>query len=274
MATLNIVLLTDFSALSKVGINYALKMASKLDVSFTLVNGVRLDGVPKSNLRWKQIEKSLFAAAEEEGAKLVKELKEKTSAPIVFKAVKTRTIAEMVKRYTEKNPTNLVMMGSQGASNLKKFRLGGTAVSVIDVINAPVLAIPRLAEYKSFKNVVYASDLKNVSKELDTIIPFAKIFDSNIHMVHIVPAIDKTVETKRMEVETLLQKTGYSKINFKLVIDDDVADAIDRYIKEMKADLLTTFTHELSLYEKLFGLGITRKLAYQGTIPLLAFKRK
>jgi len=274
MATLKIVLLTDFSNLSKVAINYAVKMASKLDVEFTIINGVRLDGVPKSNLRWRQIEKSLFAAAEEEGAKLIKELKQKVNVPITFKALKTHTVAEMVKRYTEKNPTNLVMMGSQGASNLKKFRLGGTAVSVIDVLSAPVLAIPRLAEYKSFNHVVYASDLVNVPKELDTIIPFAKIFDSNIHMVHIVPAIDKAVEAKRMEVQALLQRTGYSKIDFKIVIDDDVAEAIDGYIKEMKADLLTTFTHELSLYEKLFGLGITRKIAYQGTIPLLSFKRK
>jgi hypothetical protein len=38
--------------------------------------------------------------------------------------------------------------------------------------------------------------------------------------------------------------------------------------------LLTTFTHELSLYEKLFGLSITRKLAYLAHVPLLAFKRK
>ena len=274
MAALKIVLLTDFSSLSKVAIHYAAKMASKLDVELTIINGVRLDGVPKSNLKWKQIEKSLFAASEEEGAKLVKELKQKVNVPITFKALKTHTVAEMVKRFTENNATNLVMMGSQGASNLKKFRLGGTAVSVIDSINAPVLAIPKLAEYKSFNHVVYASDLKNASKELDTIIPFAKIFDSTIHMVHVVPAIDKAIEAKRMEVETLLRKTGYSKIDFKLVINEDVAVAIDGYIKEMKADLLTTFTHELSLYEKLFGLGITRKIAYQGTIPLLSFKRK
>ena len=274
MTPLKIVLLTDFSNLSKVAINYAVKMASKLNVEFTIINGVRLDGVPKSNLRWKQIEKSLFTAAEEEGAKLVKELKQKVHVPITFKALKTHTVADMIKRYTENNPTNLVMMGSQGASNLKKFRLGGTAVSVIDIIHAPVLIIPKLAEYKSFNNVVYASDLKNVSKELDTIIPFAKIYDSKIHMVHVVPAIDKLVEAKRGEVEALLHKTAYSKIDFRIVIDDDVAEAIDEYIKETKSDLLTTFTHELSLYEKLFGLGITRKLAYQGTIPLLAFKRK
>ena len=274
MAALKIVLLTDFSPLSRVAIQYAMKMASKLEVEFTILNGVRLDGVPKSNLKWKQIERTLITVVEEEGEKLVAELKLKVNAPITFKAVKAHTIANMVTRYVEKNYTNLVIMGSQGASQLKKVRLGGTTVSVIDSVHAPVLAIPKLAEFKNFKNVVYASDLKDPKKELDILIPFAKIFDANIHMVHIVPAIDKRVEAERKAIDTMIQQTGYSKLDFKLVIDDDVPGAIDQYIKDTKADLLTTFTHELSLYEKLFGLSITRKLAYLGSIPLLAFKRK
>ena len=274
MAALKLVLLTDFSPLSKVAIQYAMKMASKLEIEYTILNGVRLDGVPKSNLHWKQIEKSLMAIAEEEGAKLVAELKQKVNAPISFKAVSAHTIADMVTRYVEKNYTNLVIMGSQGASSLKKFRLGGTAVSVIDSVHAPVLAIPRLAEFKNFKHVVYASDLKDPKKELDILIPFARIFDSNIHMVHVVHAIDKKVEADRKKIDTIIQQTGYAKLDFKVVIDEDVPGAIDEFIKETKADLLTTFTHELSLYEKLFGLSITRKLAYQGSIPLLAFKRK
>jgi len=180
----------------------------------------------------------------------------------------------MVTRYVEKNYTNLVIMGSQGASSLKKFRLGGTAVSVIDSVHAPVLAIPKLAEFKNFKNVVYATDLKDPKKELDILIPFAQIFDSTIHMVHVVPAVDKKVETDRKNIETMIAKTGYSKLDFKVLIDEDAAGAIDQHIKDTKADLLTTFTHELSLYEKLFGLSVTRKLAYQASIPLLAFKRK
>lgn len=274
MAALKIVLLTDFSPLSKVAIQYAMKMASKLDIEFMILNGVRIDGVPKSNLKWKQIERSLIAMAEEEGAKLVAELKQKISAPIQFKAVSAHTISDMVTRYVAKNYTNLVMMGSQGASSLKKFRLGGTAVSVIDSVHAPVLAIPKLAEFKNFKHVVYASDLKDPKKELDILIPFARIFDSNVHMVHVVPAIDKKVEGERIAIESLIKNVGYPKIDFKLLIDEDVAGAIDQYIKDTKADLLTTFTHELSLYEKLFGLSVTRKLAYQGSTPLLAFKRK
>ncbi len=274
MAALKIVLLTDFSPLSKVAIQYAMKMASKLDVEFAILNVVRLDGVPKSNLKWKQIERSLVAVAEEEGEKLVSELKQKVNSPITFKAIRSHKVADMVTRYVEKNYTNLVIMGSQGASQLKKARLGGTTVSVIDSVHAPVLAIPKLAEFKSFKNVVYASDLKDVKKELETIIPFAQIFDSKIYVVHVVSAIDMKVEAQRKNVEAVIKQTGYSKIDFKLLIHEDVPVAIDQYIKDMKADLLTTFTHELSLYEKLFGLSVTRKLAYLANVPLLAFKRK
>jgi nucleotide-binding universal stress UspA family protein len=274
MDPLKIVILTDFSPLSKMAVHYAIKMGNHLKAEYTILNVVRLDGVPKSNLRWRQIEKELLAVANEEGGKLLQELKGKTQAPVSFKAVKGHTVADVVRKYTEKNYTNLVVMGSQGASQLKKFRLGGTTVSVIDAIYSPVLAIPKLAEYKSFKRIVYATDLQNVEKELELIVPFAQIFGTHIHMVHVVTAVDKQMEMERKLVEEQIKSTGYSRIDFKLLIDDDISEAIDLYIQETKSDLLTTFTHELNLYEKLFGLSVTRKLAYQGTIPLLAFKRK
>jgi len=274
MAPLKIVLLTDFSPLSRLAIQYALKMASKLEAEFSIFSIVRVDGLPKSNMRLKQLEKTLMDVAEEEGKSLLKELKSKTNFPIQFKAVRAHTVSDFVKRYTEKNYTNLVVMGSQGASQLKKATFGGTTVSVIDSIYSPVLAIPKLAEFKDFKHVVYATDLKNVQKELDLLIPFAKIFGSHIHVVHVVSMVDKKVEAQKAATEEVIRKTGYSSIDFKLVIDDNIPESIDHFIREKKADLLTTFTHELNLYEKLFGLSVTRKLAYQGTIPLLTFKRK
>lgn len=276
MAALKILILTDFSDLSKIAINYGLKMAGKLEAEYTILNIVRLDGVPKSHLKMKQIERSLVDIAEEEGAKLIEEsLKQtKAKANITFKAVKSHKVADTVGRFAEANKINLIIMGSRGASSFKKAVLGGTTVSVIDVCDAPVLAIPEKAEFTNFKNVVYASDLKNVQKELDTIIPFARIFGSTVHMVHVVDAIDKNVDARREEANTLVQKADYSKISLEVVIDDNVPEAIDKYLKEKKGDVLTTFTHELSLFDKIFARSVTRKLAYQGIIPLLTFKRR
>ncbi len=271
-----IVLLTDFSPLSKVAMNFAVKMAANLNAEFTILNIVRLEGVSKANLKLRQIEKSIAQISEEEGATLVKEITAtiKGNYTISYKAIRARTVAEMVRKYVDKNQTNMVVMGLQGASAMKKARLGGTTVGVIDECKVPVMAIPALAKYRNMENIVYASDLKNVQKELDIIVEFARIFGSTVHMIHVTPLIDKKIEAEKIAVEEIIAKIGYDKLDFKLIVEDDITTAIDGYIKKTKADLLTTFTHKLSLEEKLFGKSVTRKLAYQGTIPLLAVKRK
>lgn len=273
---LNIVVLTDFSNLAHVAMKYAARMSNTIEASYTILNVVRVDGIPKSNMRLKSIEKSVTEAANQEGetqkAEMLREAR--VGSKVEFKAIKGHTVADAIERYVKKNHTDLVVMGSQGASSLKKFRLGGTAVSVIETCPVPVLAVPKWAAFKNLSNVVYASDLKNVQKELDTIIPMARLFNTTIHMVHVVPSITKAVEQQQTETEKLIRATNYSNLDFKIIIDEKVPDAIDGYIKATKADLLTTFTHELNLYEKLFGLSVTRTLAYQANMPLLAFKRK
>lgn len=276
MSVPRIVLLTDFTPLSKVAIEYAIRLGATVKSEFTILNIIRFDGVPKANLRMKQIEKSLVQVAEEEGANLISEIKSKIKGDykIEFKAIRAHTVAEMVKRYTEKNKTNIVAMGSRGASVMKKVRLGGTTVSVIDDSPVPVLAIPEYAKFKNLEKIVYASDLKDTQKELDIILEFAKIYGSHVHMIHVVAAMDKKVEASKLSVEAMIKKSNYRKIDFKLILEEDIPTAIDAYIKETKADLLTTFTHKLSLEEKLFAKSVTRTLAYLGTIPLLAIKRK
>jgi nucleotide-binding universal stress UspA family protein len=274
MDPLKVLVLTDFSPLSKVALQYAVRMSNKLGSELTVLNVVRLEGVPKSNMRLKQVEQMLTKIAEEEGDKLIQEFKGKTKAPIKFIAIKGHTVSAVVKQFTAKNYTNLVIMGSHGASQLKRLSLGGTTVSAIDSIVTPVMAIPKYAEFQGFERIVYATDLKNLKAELELIIPFASIFNTHIHAVHVVESVNKDVEEKRLAAEQAIARTGYKKIDFRLIIDDDIPVAIDGFIRQSKADLLTTFTHELNLFEKLFGLSVTRELAYQGNIPLLAFKRK
>jgi nucleotide-binding universal stress UspA family protein len=276
MAHPKIVLLTDFSPLSKIAITYGIKMGAPVQAEFTILNIVRFEGVSKTNLRTRQVEKAIQNIAEEEGKQLINELRKeiKGNYKIEFKTVRAHTVTEMVKKYTEKNATNIVVMGSRGASALKKARLGGTTVSVIDDCSVPVLAIPEFAHFKNLQNIVYATDLKDTQQELNVIIEFARNYGSTIHVIHVVPSMDKKVEAAKLSVEELIRKAGYDKLDFKLILEEDIPKAIDNYIKETKADLLTTFTHKLSLEEKLFAKSVTRTLAYLGTIPLLAIRRK
>ena len=270
-----LLLLTDFSALSMVAIEYALHLAGPLHADFTIMNFVRLEAMPKANLKLKNIESSVMALAKEEGEAMVDDLKKriKGNYTLSFKAAKSHTVADSVARELERNPVNMVVMGARGASTFKKIRLGGTTVSVIDVCKAPVLAIPEFAQFNGLKHIVYATDMKNINKELDIIAEFAAIFNSYVHMIRVLPVMDKKAEQEKELTEQLVEKHPYKKVDFKIILDEDIPAAIDTYIQETKSDLLTTFTHTLSLEEKLFAKSVTRKLAYQASIPLLAVKR-
>lgn len=270
-----LLLLTDFSPLSAVAIEYAIRLAGPLHADFTIINFVRLEAMPKANLKLKAIEKSVLAIAQEEGDAMVESLKKqiKGNYTLSFKAVKSHTVADSVTRELERNPVSMVVMGARGASTFKKMRLGGTTVSVIDACKVPVLAIPEFAKFSGLKNIVYATDIKNIVKELDIITEFAALNDSYVHMIRVLPVMDKKAEEEKEQTEQLVKKHPYKKIGFKIILDDDIPGAIDRYIQETKSDLLTTFTHTLSLDEKLFAKSVTRKLAYQARTPLLAVKR-
>src|SRR5690242_9720921 len=51
MDPLKVLVLTDFSPLSKVALQYAVRLSAKLPCELTILNVVRIDGVPKSNMR-------------------------------------------------------------------------------------------------------------------------------------------------------------------------------------------------------------------------------
>jgi nucleotide-binding universal stress UspA family protein len=135
-----------------------------------------------------------------------------------------------------------------------------------------VLVVPETCEYKPFKRIVYASDLKKLEAEAKTMAKLAATFKAELHVLHVANALSNTKQAKSLLPE-LVKACGYSKIIFKELVDENIASAIDRYLNEVDADLLSMFTHKLDFYEKLFGKSVTREMAFHSSVPLLAFNK-
>jgi nucleotide-binding universal stress UspA family protein len=164
-------------------------------------------------------------------------------------------------------------MGTKGASGLKKVVMGSNAAAVIDNSSVPVIAVPGQTEFKAIKKIVYASDMVNLSEEIKTIAMFASLFNASIHVLH---DIDKDSAKKidvKKTVSSLVRQTKYDNISFHVSKSDHVAEEVDAFVANQKADLLTMFTHKLDFYEKLFGRSVTRHLAFHVNVPLLTFNK-
>lgn len=272
----NILIPTDLSELSKIAVQYAIKIANKLGGTLTLLHVVSITQPTRATMRLqlKSLEKELVEVAKEDVEIFVNTISRqlKTNEPIRIKVVRGSSFNDTVKKEAKKLRTGLIVMGTRGASGLKKYVLGSNTTSVIEISHVPVLAVPELGDFKSFKNVVYATDLKHVHKELKTLIPYLEKFNSKVHLLHVTPSL-KQVSALEKKLEEIVLKAEISNIVCKVIVNKDIDEAIDYYTTEVKADMLTMFTHDVSFYEKLFNRSMTRKMAFHSKIPLLAFRQ-
>jgi len=272
----NILVPTDFSQLSKFALKYAIKIANTLEGNITVVHIITRTRALRLTMQEKvrSADNNLAQSAEADLEKLIKTLSEqyKSSRNIQFQVVRGAYFPSTLLREARKLRSGLVVMGTRGASGLTRTMLGSNTNSVIEVSHVPVLAVPEKAEFKGFRNVVYASDLRNLEAELGILTRYIEKFGSTIHLLHIVSPGNQ-VDVIERKIEQILKNISYKNIITLVLVDYDIDSALDQYVDVSKADVLAMFTHELSFFEKIFNQSVTRKMAFHSKIPLLAFRQ-
>ena len=272
----NILVPTDLSELSKVAVEYAIKIVNKLGGTLALLHVVSITQPTRASMRLqlRSLEKELMDTAKEDLETFVNEIskKLKPEQPINIKVVNGASFNDTVKKEAMKLRTGLIVMGTRGARGLRKYVLGTNTASVIEISHVPVLAVPELGDFKNFNTVVYATDLKNVQSELKVLIPYLEEFNATVHLLHVTPSL-KDVSALEKKVSADITQAGIKNVVSKVIVNENIDEAIDYYVTEAKADLLAMFTHDVTFYEKLFNRSLTRQMAFHSNIPLLAFRQ-
>jgi nucleotide-binding universal stress UspA family protein len=274
---LNILVPTDFSPLSKVAIQYAIRIANQLNGVVTLLHVVTITQPVRVSMhdKMRDLQDDMIRIAERDLEKLAREAMKNvtTDRPLQFSVVRGSDFSTELMKETQRLKIHLVVMSTKGASGLKKAVVGSNTTSVIQMSEVPVLAVPDKAKFRGFKDIIYACDLQNPEKELRTLLTYASRFGSTIHLVHVEANGDRVDEIEE-QLADLLKKLKAKNVCGVVLVDRDVEGAIEQYIGVNKADLLAMFTHKVSFYEKLFDKSMTRKVAFHSLVPLLAFKKR
>jgi nucleotide-binding universal stress UspA family protein len=266
---------TDFSKASKKAVTYATDLARKMKARIILLNVVQSNTSGETLMKWKRLEEEMIKIAVEDGEALLAEVKKKAGAKtnIAFEYRLGYDFARVVNRFVEENDVDLVVMGTHGATGLKKVLMGSNAASMINTSLVPVIAIPAEATFKPIKKIVYATDMANLDEEIKTITMFAGLFAASVSVVHVTPATpDKKFDPDRF-TKNLIQVSKYKKVSFSFVKNENITAGVDAFVAKQKPQLLAMFTHKLSAYEKFFNKGVTRRQAFNTTVPLLSLNK-
>lgn len=266
---------SDFSPLSRIAVFYAAELAKTLHANIIMVAVINPNPTTETLLHTKKLEEEMIAAVGQDAEDLMREIREKVANPpsVHFHTATGFPLDEVINGLVKEYKADMIVMGSKGATGLKRVLLGSNAVAVINNSPVPVLVVPENAVFKPLKRIVYATDMESHREETKTVAMFAGLFNAEVKILHVLREDASKVPDTDSIVNELIGLTNYKNISFELSRGDDIAEAVDRFVTQTDADLLAMFTHHLDFYEKLFGRSVTRRLAFHSSVPLLTFNK-
>jgi nucleotide-binding universal stress UspA family protein len=265
---------TDFSDTSKNAARYAVELAQDDPTTTIILYNIYdklaagSDGTPLTESdedRKKVLNQAL--------ANLEIELHEISTVRIQYVAEEGSSLVESVEKYVRYNAIDVVIMGITGATRLSQIFMGSNALNMARQGVCPVIIVPPDATFKKIKNVLLASDFKNVKSTTPVaqIKSILEIFKPTLHIVNVDSEHYVQLTDEFKNEKSWLEKT-FEEYNpeFYFIRMYDFLDAISNFTADHNIDLIVTVPRKHSFLSGLYKTSHTKKLAYHSHVPVVA----
>lgn len=263
-----IIIATDFSQAAQNAANYALQLATVLEVDIKLVHSYSIpyvSGEPSSTLLGvEELAKIAQDNLSNEKERLLKMDATKSIETIVLVGDIIDSIDNLIQEF---DPL-LVVFGASGSSDA--FLWGSIAIKAIRIINAPVLLIPKEYIYKEITNISLAADLSQLigNCPLQQIQFWKKKLAAQLEIVHIIHDKNKNEPSIR-GTKTIVDVLS---ANYKEVVNTNVQLAVRSYLADNEVDWIIVVPKKYNFWEDVFRTSRSKIIAKTSKIPILAIK--
>lgn len=274
----NILVPTDFSNCATNALHYAADLALTLKAKIHLYHTYHLPILIRSYAAGLiDLNQELKEESEARLKKALDAFKVKYPTVDVQGETEYGLLMDQVPSAIKRYESDLIVMGTKGASGLDEYLVGSNAAYLIEATKLPVLVIPEQATFTSPKKIAFTTDFQFGDVEsLKKLAELMGAFKPEITVVHLsthpITRLTKDAELMDWFKEMVEEHVAYPNISFqnKIRNTDNLTD-IDKFITDNQMDMVAMSTRQKSFLKKLFTGSLTRKMAYHTHLPLLAF---
>ena len=173
-----------------------------------------------------------------------------------------------IRKSIKEDKIDFVIMGTSGATGWEAFFVGTNTGSVITEIDIPMLCVPLEAKFKKIKTIGFTTRFRTKDKKaLKTVLDIAKKTNAKVKCLYVkTSSSDVSKETiEKWEAEFMQEP-----IEFFVITSDAVKETILDFILYKEIDVLTMLTYKRGFFEGIFKPSLTKKMATNFEIPILA----
>jgi nucleotide-binding universal stress UspA family protein len=183
-------------------------------------------------------------------------------------------VVDNILGFAEDNHIDLIVMGTQGVSGLKKALVGSVASHVIEESDIPVILIPQNYELTTHRKIVFTTNYHPADKKaISIIIDLAKLLDLQILVLHLFNVYSMNPEEEKELFNSYtyaLQKT-YPDIPFQFQLLETAAavDTLSHLEEEIPFDFIALVRRKKTFFQQFFLESFTSDMAHVTHFPLL-----
>ena len=166
---------------------------------------------------------------------------------------------------------DMVIMGTKGVSGLQEILVGSNTEKVVRLSKVPVLSVKDLVEESTFKDIVYATSLKEeefqVIKQIKEI---QEAFGAKLHLVRInTPNNFQTDWLTHKQMETYAKEFNLENYTFNIFSDPIEEDGIILFAEEINAGMIAMATRGRTGFQHLLSGSIAEDVVNHAKRPVL-----
>lgn len=163
---------------------------------------------------------------------------------------------------------DFIIMGTAGASGWDAFFMGTHTANSISATNVPLLCVPEQAIFKPISVIGFTTRFRTKDKKaLKKVLNIARKTNAIVKCLYVKTSnSDVTKET----IAAWEEEFSADPVQFHVIHSDEVATSIEDFIQYKEIDVLTMLPYKRSFFEGIFNPSLTKKMARNLEIPILA----
>jgi nucleotide-binding universal stress UspA family protein len=264
-----ILIATDFSAAARTATLYGFKLAKSIHAKVVLFTAYQAPAVYPDG--------SVFISPDDNERMYFKKLLEEAEAldPLRTVALETECyngpITDSILGVAEERNAAYIIVGMKGSGREMRKFFGSTVTYLCKKSFIPVIVVPEEAAFSIPKTIALASDI-NEDSDIHILKPFKKLalnFNSRVFIVKVIKkSMDQAAE-RLVRPERLKDFLSFVNYTFEYLEGDNVAKAMNTFVKQHAVDMVAVIPHEHTLIERLFTRSVTKDLVFHSHVPLL-----
>ena len=181
------------------------------------------------------------------------------------------SLVEILSRFTQKHPVDLIVLGAKGMSAVEKIVFGSNTYAVIKEIDCPALVIPDNTLFIKPANIGIATDFKELkNKAIFSVLKSIKEdYQPKITLFNVTEEDKLITDKENIFTKSIANLLEIEHLSSDYFTNEDVIFGTNEFVNQRKINLLVLINKKRSFLQNLFHISFTKQIAFHAEVPIL-----